>query len=431
MHTRVDVTFSSWFEGFGAGGDPIRCIDQYPPHGATVSNSSRSTNLTVGCLLLLLLVGRPLPAEAQVQPPTWRLEEVARIGGVHGSLSLTEMSSVTTSAGQDTLYIAQPQQSAIWMIDIESRSLIARIGRTGDGPGEFRRLDYLGWSNDTLYATDGLAGRVSLFTSAGEYLRDIQLTPTSLPGVAHIAYPVALADSGRLIAQSRLTTTAVANGVTKQDPVALLTPDGTVVRLLAFRNLTGTFVTLPLGRAVTWAYQPFSVPTLIGIDRRRGSVAVVNQPVRDEPAGKFEVRLVRADGSVVFDRTYRYTPQRVSPAFADSIYEAETQKYAETGFVTRDRAREVVREHLHIPSSFPAFAGVVISDEGEIWLRAHADRSRTAGVVILDQRGDIRARALVPANTKLLAIGPMYVWGQVYNELDVPILVQYRIVRDG
>ena len=385
----------------------------------------------LAAFFVLILLSFSIPAEAQVQPLTWRLEEVSRIGGVDGSLALTEVSSATTSINHDTLYIAQPQESAIWIIDVRGRNVIAKLGRTGDGPGEFRRLDHLGWSGDTLYATDGLAGRVSLFSRGGDHLDDIRLNPTTLPGVAHIAYPIALADSGRIITQSRLTTTAVADGVTEQDPVALLDPDGTVVRILASRNVAGTYVTIPLGRAVTWAYQPFALPTLIGIDRRRASVAVVNQPVRDEPVGRFQVRLVRADGSVVFERSYQYTPQPVPRAIADSIYEAEARAYAETGFVTPDRALQVVRDHMHVPSDFPPIAEVMFSDEGDLWLRAHSGRSRSAGVVILDQNGEIRARALVPANSKLLAIGSRYAWGQVHDEYDVPTLVQYRIMRDG
>lgn len=369
------------------------------------------------------------PAGAQVEAPRWYLEEVSRVGTVDGPLALTDVISATTTIDNSTLYVAQPQESAIWLIDVARGELLRKVGRSGEGPGEFRRLDYLGWKEDTLYATDGHAGRVNLFTRDGEFLRDLRLTPTNLTDPPQLAFPVAYADSGRLVVQTRLNTMSIAEGRSTQDPVGLLTADGTVVRILAARDLVGTHATVPLGRAVHWMYQPFVVRNLVGIDRRRAAVALITQPVGEEPPGTFKVRLVRTDGTVAFDRSYRYDPQPIPPAYRDSVYLDMAEVYAETGFVSPQQAGALVREHMNIPVYFPPIADVVLSDEGDIWLQLRGAGGSTAWWIVLDQAGEIRARALAPAEVKLLTVGESHAWARLYDDLEVPRLVQYRIRR--
>lgn len=50
-----------------------------------------------------------------------------------------------------------------------------QVGRRGEGPGEFTFIDQIGWSGDTLWATDMMLARVQYFDRDGNFLRGHRL----------------------------------------------------------------------------------------------------------------------------------------------------------------------------------------------------------------------------------------------------------------
>ena len=83
----------------------------------------------------------------------------------------------------------------------------------------------------------------------------------------------------------------------------------------------------------------------------------------------------------------------------------------------------------------PAFSGVTIAEDGDLWLRVprpHGDS--LAAFDVFDAEG--RYRGLVRAPVSLATSGPLIVrggamYGVVRDELDVPMVVRLRVVRDG
>jgi hypothetical protein len=76
-------------------------------------------------------------------------------------------------------------QSELWRMD-KNGNVLARIGRKGDGPGEFR-LPWRLWVDkfDTTYVLDRSLARVSVFSPTGKYLRAIRI-----PGAARQVLPL-------------------------------------------------------------------------------------------------------------------------------------------------------------------------------------------------------------------------------------------------
>src|SRR5690554_2302063 len=125
------------------------------------------------CTLLLAL---PSGGQAQ-QPATWRLTETLRIGAIDGSSALSRISSLAVSHDGKLLYVAQPQEHTIRVFDAATGAALASFGKGGEGPGEFRDLLRLGWRGDSLYATDFLLQRISLFSSTAEHFTTQVVNP--------------------------------------------------------------------------------------------------------------------------------------------------------------------------------------------------------------------------------------------------------------
>ncbi len=63
----------------------------------------------------------------------------------------------------------------VWKLARDGR-IIARFGRAGEGPGEFRRpLELVTGAGDSLYVFDNQLARVSVWTAAGAYVRTFHL----------------------------------------------------------------------------------------------------------------------------------------------------------------------------------------------------------------------------------------------------------------
>lgn len=107
---------------------------------------------------------------------------------------------VSTAAACGTqLYLLAFPPSGVQVVDLERGEWSARIGRVGDGPGEFRepRLLAADCARDRLYVVDGIGG-VSVFArTSGRYLATTYETPPNF-SPSLIGHPFVSADGGVL-----------------------------------------------------------------------------------------------------------------------------------------------------------------------------------------------------------------------------------------
>lgn len=105
--------------------------------------------------------------------PQWVLEPVVTVGseGSLGEPALDEFGRITAvSTGKSgTLWVADDLSHDIRVFDTNG-SLVRRIGREGQGPGEFLSIYSLAWVDDVLLALDLGNGRVAELSESGEWL---------------------------------------------------------------------------------------------------------------------------------------------------------------------------------------------------------------------------------------------------------------------
>ncbi len=123
-------------------------------------------------MTLLVVAPWPRPAAAQATAiPTHSLERTATIPGAGdgGAYYLTGVVTVTASAGSTLVVHDRNPEPALLAFDADGRFLY-RIGREGQGPGEYLMIHALGFLKDTLWVTDPRQRRVTWYRD-GEPVR--------------------------------------------------------------------------------------------------------------------------------------------------------------------------------------------------------------------------------------------------------------------
>lgn len=372
---------------------------------------------------MLLLVA---PAHGQGDLPIWRLSEELRVGSIDGPGALSRVHSLTVDTGGALLFVAQPLDHTIGVFDAVSGKSLRQIARHGEGPGEFRMLDHVGWRADTLYATDFLLKRVSLFSPAGSHYRSGVINVAVDPATGRGSHPLAMTADGMVISRSGLSSAMVAEGRITATPWSLVDWSGRIVRVVGMRDLRGAVGLAKAGTRLFYFTQPMAERSILAVHPDGQVIVTVQQAAGDDRPKPFDIAMMNADGSSRFARSYEYAPQELPPAARDSLVEVLARDLALA--LPAGRAGEAAREAVAVPTYYPPVSSVVVGRDSTVWLRLNGD-GRSVNWLILDSGGDIAARVVAPAELKILFADSDHAWGVVHDEFDVPYVVRMRIAR--
>jgi hypothetical protein len=92
-----------------------------------------------------------------------------------------------------------------------------------------------------------------------------------------------------------------------------------------------------------------------------------------------------------------------------------------------------IRRRLFRPAYFPPVEEVKVARDGAMWLKVRlADSPEGVGDwLVLSRHGFELARVTLPASFRLLEASRRTAWGVEGDELDVPLVVRYRIPDGG
>jgi len=368
--------------------------------------------------------------------PRLALEAELRIGSVDDpELAFTWFRGLVV--GPDgRIYTAHPQENAIRVHDGEGRP-VGRIGRAGEGPGEFRSLGPIGILGDTLlWALDYGTYRFSFFDLDGTLVRSLNV-PTRMGATLEERPPRAsgLFSDGSIMASPPAWDNLVADGTISQDSILRMDSTGAVLELVTTIPLHNTTlaVTDPRDPRGFGAYfpQPYSDTELVKISPFDSSIVRVDRrAAEDARVGAFRVTRLHFRGDTIFSREYRYSPIPLDPARPDSI----VREYAErVGRVpsppapTVAEAERILRERIYTPRFLPPVTGLVVGRDGTIWLRREERGESDVDWLILAADGEPLGLAATPAGFNGMAADRSAIWGMELDSLDVPYIVKYRI----
>jgi hypothetical protein len=366
------------------------------------------------------------PSRASL-PERWAVVEEQRIGSVADEEQiLTRVSSIEVDAN-GRVYIAQPDDNTVKVFDREGWWVLT-MGGSGQGPGEFRRLAGMGIIGDTLFASDILPRRVTMFSLAGEVIGTFTLAESDdadamvRPGTAFVFFPDGTLGAGIAF------VSGAPEDLLRRVPSVRVDRSGRVVDTLAFESYAGrnTLVeTADPSRPVN-VVQPFLDNDLTAVARDGTRVAQVARRSAQTPdVASFRVTVMASLRDTIYSRDYAYTPIPMMPVVVDSAV-ARSARGRVGYFASEAAAVEAIRAAVRVPEFFSPVSEVEFSPDRHIWIRREDLPDVDQSWMVLDEDGAVVAEFALPYRFDVRLITSDAVWGVQLGELDVPYVVKYR-----
>jgi hypothetical protein len=345
--------------------------------------------------------------------------------------SLTFVGSVIE--GDDgRFYVTQPQDAEIRIYD-EAGELAGRFGREGEGPGEFRGLQGIGWwagGRDTLWAFDQQLRRVSLFDRDGTFARSIAMSPAAFREVFRPSVQTILPD-GSALGSPSYASALLADGRIHSIPILRFPIAGGEPSVVVETEAGNRQVAIAVGTGQSYSAQPYSDAPFAVLSGEAQRVAVIERPTAaQEGDARYRVTMLGASGDTLWSREYTYAPSPVPAAERDSVRAARLERavdFATRAGGTRADAEKQIDEKLHLPAFRPPIAEGRLTNDGSLWLRLTAAPGGATRWARLDPDGEPDATLDLPTGLRLVEIQGSRGWAVQTDELGVPYVVSLKV----
>jgi hypothetical protein len=331
---------------------------------------------------------------------------------------------------------AHPQELEIriWTPD---GVLERRLGGHGEGPGEFSRLDKIGYDGITLWAMDLTQRRVTYFDSTGSdpqtqrFNVDRRGAPEDpVYGNPRPIWPVGDGTfygmrSGQLPQMAGRDSIVILHLRLDSDSAILDT-----LFAVPFRLNDGLAVQTPSGQ---WLYgsQPFADAVLVATEAgQRGLVAVGRRAFDGRSDPTISVTRVDMDGDTVFHREIPYTPEPLASDLAERVVNGFVRRWqGELGEAGPPAAvlERMAQDALFVPDYVPPVSTVVLGRDGTIWMRSALPESSVMTWTVLNADGELCFSVDLPTDLRVMVADQHHVWGSRDDEIGVPYFERYRI----
>ena len=345
---------------------------------------------------------------------------------VPDSLALTQVDRIAESPSGE-LYLICSRDGRMLVFDARGR-LVRTIGRLGEGPGEFKFVDRVGWIGDSLWVTDLANRRISLFSADGRFRRSAVFPSISTRRPRMQFWPEALLADGSLLVWESWSPSDEAFSSAAGLLLLRTSKSGEVLDTL--RRLTARHVAMVvrLPHGMLQRQQPWSDDDLYTLGADGGEIVVIERPIAESTSPThFRMIAYRPDGRVIFQRQILYTPVPLTTKRFDVEVERNA-KLILKGFSGISEARRAVAAQLFRPRFQPAANRILVGRDHSIWVNVSREANDSTWLVF-DSRGIQVATILVPSRGKLLAVSLTGAWGVEMDLDDVPVPMHYRIEK--
>ena len=320
------------------------------------------------------------------------------IGAVDGAPEYVfgEIAGVVVD-GEGRIWVADAQVPEIRVFDRDG-ALVRRIGRAGEGPGEFRNLSGLALAPEGVGALDGTQGRVTVFDPDGAVVRTFRLQRAYM--ILEHGAAMAFDDEGRFLDRARLATRP------PLDSIAVIT-----------YSPTGQ----PVDTAFIGAVDPGNIP----VERDGRLIMSFRRPFTPQPVLAFG-----RDARIFFTRGDAYRIEVIDPSgdtvrvLRREIAPRPVSDEERTAALDRVRgqfeeAGVVMPPGIELPATKPVIADLVVDETGNLWVLNPPDatwRSLEWWVHAPDGR---YLGAIATPMMEVMHIGEDFVAGVTFDEMGV------------
>lgn len=323
------------------------------------------------------------------------------------------------------IYVLDPAALGVHRFD-RAGAWLSTIGAEGDGPGEFRRLDGMGWRSDTLWVSDGRLGRLSFFDRNGVFKRSVRLSVTD----GSVIWRPSGVLGARIMGSFGLTPEVAS--ATDSIPIAVFDEGGTVADTLAWRITGRGVVSLGTASQRSSLRYPFDRRGLTAFDPRRRWLYLATWRVGATGADRLELVRITAAGDTAATITLPFGRIPVSArdirSYARARYEERPERMR-SGLSVEDMVQAFLRHHEN-PSETHVDA-MVASEEGTLWLRKTdrtADGAPQRWVGYEPDEGFLGFVQFPPGH-QLLAATDGLLWTRGEGAFGLPTITGWEISR--
>lgn len=331
-----------------------------------------------------------VPAAAQV---------LARIDSDDENLSALTHIAVSRS---EVLAVWLWQDGVVRFFNASGEAL-GTVGRKGEGPGEFRRVEAIGWVGDTLWVSDLSLRRVTQYRADGTLLRMVPI-PMPLVQATRDASPIrysvsslrALFPDGSMMFhafQLRQPSSGAPRDVMPGGQHAVrAAPNGDVQFLLATDPPSPCQIADDRG-ITALAICPRMMSAAAPDGSRHISVATT---ISNDGVGSLRVISLNGRGDTIFDQVHRVELIPVSAATRDTIL--------------RDIAAAARAKAIEYSQYYPPVTEVRVSATGVVWIGRYSPPGQLREWMILDPQGKRLPSVWLPRSATSLTIGTRGAW---------------------
>lgn len=349
---------------------------------------------------------------AGVSAEAWTLDRVF-------STSRTGVELYRVTAGRilsdGRILVGDGGNSEILILDAEGE-LLGRLGREGDGPGEFRAITSLHPTTANGFSLyDTSLGRWTHFDSSGVVT---STEPMSPPNRVVDLVPLAKSESHQLLAIYGDIRRFARDGIRRDT-----TP------LLHYVEITEDPDTVGLWAGDEWAYSVVgagAARTYVGFGRSLASFGRNGLAVLGD-TDRLSVSLFDAAGSELMRIRGGGAPIPTTEAEGERWREMRAEAL---GADVPDDFRERFRR-APFRDSYPAFDAVAVDGQGRVWIGTTARLgSRERQWLVFDRSGSAIARVTVPSGADILDIAHGLVLLRETDDLGVPTVSLHALSDD-
>jgi hypothetical protein len=311
--------------------------------------------------------------------------------------------------------IVVAEESGARLAFIATDGAVRWVGRSGDGPGEFRLPQAMGRGRgDTVWVYDYSSGRVTRFAPSGELVDIIPLDPPLPSALAIGSLP-----DGSLVLTSQWRTNAAR-------PVQGLVRD-TVAVVRYVNGVLADTLSLAAGREFVRSAEPNGRMVMsTAILPRRTSATIWGESVVLGDQVDHELRVV-GSGAVI-SSVIRWAGQEL--ALAGNDVSAWIDSRIATAHPDQREALRTLLAAAPRPDRRPAYDRLLADATGALWVSAHSLRdAEPARWDVFDSVGAWLGVVMMPDRFRPLDVGADWVLGVIVDELGVERIQLRSLLR--
>jgi hypothetical protein len=371
---------------------------------------------------LLCFLATPQFADAQ-NVPTKTTTQVFRLGGPDAPEAYAFAHPPQLIVSPTGVIFARIGSDGTVLVFHPDGRFDRRIGRTGQGPGEFQVADEHGFIGDTLWVRNWPAPRISLFLADGRHL-------------ATTATPY---DIGKRTAGPTGISGFLAGGRAYVRPSEFVIDANDRVRmpmLLGARDMkrvdTVATVLMPQSLFIPgvgmWGFGPVPRAPLIAVSSTGTSIAVAEWN-RSSPT-TVDLRVLAADGTERLRKGLPFAANPIPTRIRDSLIALGVTKARpqidagrRRGIAIPGSYEVLVERGLDLPPTYPPVRKLVLGIDGTIWLERFGE-GRGGSWLVLNASGEPVFQVQLSPGFDLQQATARSVWGTERDDLDVAYLVR-------